>query len=347
VSDRINGALFGLGAAVLFGLSTPAAKLLLGTVSAQMLAGLFYLGAALALWSWRAIGPRGTEAPIRRGDGPMLAIVVLLGGVVGPVAMLLGLERVGAATGSLLLNLEAPFTILIAVLFFREHLGRYAALAVVLILGGAAVLEIAPGETRADIGGMLLIAAACAGWAIDNNLTQRLTLRDPIAIVRVKTLAAGSTNFVMALVIERELPPLAMIAIALAIGTLGYGVSVVLDAYALRRVGAVREAAYFATAPFVGALAALALPGESLGAAELGAMVLMALGVALLLREKHAHVHVHEAMEHEHAHVHDEHHRHSHAPDDPPGEPHSHLHRHAPIEHEHPHLPDVHHRHRH
>lgn len=337
----------GLLAAALFGVSAPISKRLLGDVTPTVLAGLLYLGAGLALTLYRALRPATTEAPLVRGDLPKLAAVVAAGGVAGPVLMLFGLQRTSAMTSSLLLNLEAPFTIALAVLAFREHLGRYAAGAVAFILAGAAILRLQPGAHRADTPGVLLLAGACAAWALDNNLTQRLSLRDPFALVRVKTLAAGSFNLALGLLIAGRMPSLRVTLAALALGSVSYGASVVLDAYALRLVGAAREAAYFATAPFLGALAAIALTSERPGWSDGLAMAAMAAGVAMLLRERHGHRHAHEALDHAHAHVHDEHHRHSHGPGDPPGEAHSHAHHHDPLSHEHPHTPDAHHRHRH
>jgi drug/metabolite transporter (DMT)-like permease len=337
----------GLLAAALFGISAPLAKVLLGTLRPQILAGLLYLGAGLGLSLFRALRPAKAESPLRRSDVLPLLAVVAFGGIVGPLLMLLGLLRVGALTGSLLLNLEAPLTILLAVLLFGEHLGRYAAAAAVLILGGAALLKLQPGRSQADGWGVLLLSGACLCWALDNNLTQRLTLRDPVALVRIKTLAAGSVNLLIAILLGAPLPGLGTMANALLLGCVSYGVSVVLDAYALRLVGAAREAAFFATAPFIGALVSVVLCGDRLGVADVGAMGAMALGVALLLRERHSHEHTHSELQHEHIHSHDAHHQHEHAPGDPPTEPHSHAHRHAPLIHDHPHLPDLHHRHDH
>ena len=347
-AQQARGAALGLGAAALFGLSAPLAKLLLGSITPVLLAGLLYLGAAAGLWLHRVLRPTTDEAQLVRGDLPRLAGVVVMGGIVGPVLMLLGLERVTALTGSLLLNLEAPLTILLAVVVFREHLGRHAAMASAFILGGALVLKLEPGGLGADTLGVMLLAGACLSWAIDNNLTQGLSLRDPFAIVRIKTLVAGTVNTSLGLlVVGGKLPEAGLLAGSLALGCLSYGVSVVLDAYALRFVGAAREAAYFATAPFVGALASVALLGDELGVYDLFAMASMATGVVLLLRERHSHLHEHAPMEHEHRHVHDEHHQHEHALGDPPGEPHSHWHRHERLVHEHPHVPDLHHRHEH
>lgn len=344
----LRGAALGLGAAALFGMSAPMAKVLLADVAPVLLAGLLYLGAAIGLYAYRWMVPRTSEAPLRAGDLAKLGIVVLSGGIAGPVLMLLGLGRVGALTGTLLLNLEAPFTLLLAVSVFGEHLGRHAASACALILLGAAALKLEPGALGADLAGVVMLAGACACWAVDNNVTQTLTLRDPFAIVRIKALVAGVTNTVLGLAVGGgAIPPAGPLATALLVGSLGYGVSVVLDAYALRTIGAAREAAYFATAPFVGALVSVVFLGEPLRWHVVLAMAIMALGVVLLLRERHAHLHEHDALEHEHLHEHDAHHVHEHAPDDPPGEPHSHRHRHVSLTHDHPHVPDSHHRHRH
>lgn len=348
MNPRVKGAAFGLAAAALFGVSAPVSKLLLGSIPPVLLAGLLYLGAAIGFWLHRAFTPRTDEAPLTRRDMPRLVAMVASGGVVAPVLMLLGLARVSALSGSLLLNLEAPFTALLAVAVFKEHLGKAGAFAVIFIVAGAALIGFEPGELQADGLGVLLLAGACACWALDNNLTQRLSGKDPFALVRVKTTVAGLGNTVIGLVIlDGAMPPLTTIGGALLLGSASYGLSVLLDAYALRLVGAAREAAYFATAPFVGALLALALFREPFGALDALAMVLMIIGVVFLLREKHAHEHSHDALEHEHLHEHDEHHQHAHEPGVDPTGPHSHAHAHQPMTHAHPHVSDQHHRHRH
>lgn len=346
-SGSLRGAALGLGAAALFGLSAPLAKVLLGAVSPVLLAGLLYLGAACGLWLHRAFAAPTREAPLTRADRARLAGVVLAGGIAGPVLMLLGLRRVTGLTGSLLLNLEAPLTVLLAVVAFREHLGRSAVIAVALILGGAATLRLDAGSLGGTTTGALLIAAACACWAVDNNLTQRLSLRDPFAIVRVKTLAAGVVNTALGAAVSQTVPPMRFVLGAMVLGSLSYGVSVVLDAYALRYIGAAREAAYFAMAPFVGALFSVLLLGDPLRARDGAAMAVMAAGVGFLLRERHAHEHAHDALEHEHLHTHDAHHQHAHGAGLTEDAPHSHRHRHDALVHSHSHVSDAHHRHRH
>jgi drug/metabolite transporter (DMT)-like permease len=199
-----------------------------------------------------------------------------------------------------------------------------------------------------DTGGVLLIAGACAAWAIDNNLTQRLTLRDPLAVVRFKAVAATAINLGIAIVVRQADWPVGwVVAAVLALGAVSYGASILLDAHALRLVGAAREAALFATAPFAGAAVAIGLLGDPLTVWVLVAGGLMAVGTVGFLTERHAHRHTHEPVEHEHRHSHDEHHRHDHDDGQVTTEPHSHVHRHDALTHSHPHVSDAHHRHAH
>ncbi len=345
VARPVRGAAAGLGAAVLFGLSTPVAKRLLPSTGPFLLAGLLYLGAGIGLSLLAPLRRGGREAGLRRQDLPILAGMVAAGGLAGPLLLLFGLARLPGVQASLLLNLEAPLTIGLAVLVFGESLSRRELLGAAAIVLGGAALSAGPGAGVSRWSGALAVAGACAAWAVDNNLGQRLSLRDPVAVTRVKALAAGSVNVSLALLVGERLPPALALGATLATGFLGYGLSIVLHLLAMRQVGAARQAAYFATAPFVGALAAVPVLGEHLGAAELLAGGLMSAGAIVLLRARHGHRHEHEALEHDHAHVHDEHHAHEHA--GAVDQPHAHPHDHAPLVHDHPHLPDAHHRHRH
>jgi len=346
-SAASKGALFGLGAAALFGASTPLAKDLLGDIRPQLLAGLLYAGAAIALSLTLRWHRSPIEARLRRSDTPMLAAVTLSGGVVAPVLLLIGLERVTGIAGSLLLNLEAVATLALALLVFGEHLDRRAVAGATAIVAAAAVLGLGGGESKADLVGVLCIAAACLCWAVDNNLTQRLSGRDPFAIVRVKAAVAGGVNLVLALALGASVPAATAVVGALVLGGAAYGISVVLDAYALRWVGAARESAYFATAPLFGVATAIIVLGESITTAEAAAIAVMGAGVYLLVTERHRHAHTHVPIEHDHRHRHDDgHHDHVH-PDGGIVAEHSHPHEHVATTHNHPHVSDAHHRHDH
>lgn len=341
-----TGIPFALLSAVLFGASTPFAKLLLGSIDPWMMAGLLYLGAGIGLaalhLSRSALRLPAAEAPLRRSDIPWLALVILAGGVAGPLLLMFGLARSDAASASLLLNLEGLATMGIAWLAFRENVDRRLLLGAFAILAGAALLSW-QGSTSFEWGA-LLIAGACVCWGIDNNLTRRLSSADPVQIAMLKGLVAGTVNLLLAFAGGAHLPPVGPVLAAGTVGFLGYGVSLTLFVLGLRHLGTARTGAYFSLAPFIGASLAIFVLGEAPSAKLLIAGCLMGLGLWLHLAERHDHEHDHEAMSHEHRHRHDQHHRHEHDPDMPPGEPHTHWHRHAPLVHRHPHYPDLHHR---
>ena len=344
--DR-SGYAVGFAAALLFGLSAPAAKLLLDDVGPQLLAGLLYLGAFLAVAPIARFGPSRHEARLRRSDLPALTGLIVAGGIVAPVLLMVGLERVSGVTGSLLLNLEGPLTFIVGVAVVGEFLGVKSWVGSTVIFGACALLTARGSMGDADVLGGVLIVVACLGWAIDNNLTQRLSVRDPFQIVTVKTGVAATVNVTLAVVRGTRLTSWVAVLVALLLGAFAYGISILFDAYALRLLGAARESAIFATAPFAGALLAVPLLGDTWGAVDVAVAGLMAVGVLLLVTDRHEHIHPHAPIDHDHRHEHDEHHQHDHLPGADPAEPHSHPHRHESLTHAHAHVSDVHHRHEH
>lgn len=348
VSHLWPGVPLAIGSAVLFGITAPLSKALLGSVDPQLLAGILYLGAGIGLGvahvGRHVVGLPSAEAPLRRKDVPWLAAAVLFGGVAGPVLLMLGLGATTAASGSLLLNLEGLATMAIAWLVFRENVDRRLLAGALAILLGAVVLSWSGQGVSVDHGG-LLVAAACLCWGIDNNLTRKLSSADPVVIAMIKGLVAGVVNGGLPLLRGAKIPGSAILSSALLLGLFGVGVSLVLFILALRRLGTARTGAYFSLAPFIGALVAIFVLHEPFSLQLALAAVLMAIGLWLHLAERHEHEHEHEMLEHEHGHTHDDHHQHTHAGE--VAEPHSHRHRHARLAHAHPHYPDLHHRHGH
>ncbi len=247
-----------------------------------------------------------------------------------------------------MLNLESVLTAVLAWVVFKENADRRIVIGMLAIVLGGIVLSWPHSRSEAqDWIGPLAVAFACLCWAIDNNLTRKVSASDSLFIAGSKGLIAGVVNCSLALMIGVQLPTLSVLAPTLLVGFLGYGVSLVLFVLALRGLGSARTGAYFSTAPFLGAAVSILILGESVSMLFLIAAALMALGVWIHLREHHTHEHQHDFLEHGHRHVHDEHHRHEHDFEWDGAEPHSHVHRHTPLRHSHPHFPDVHHRHEH
>ena len=314
-----------------------------------MLAGLLYLGSGGGLMVLyvlrRKLSTHVAETPLQRPDVPWLAGAVLFGGVLGPLLAMMGLRMIPASTSSLLLNMEGVFTAGLAWFVFHENFDRRIAVGMVFILAGSLVLSWQGNAEAAPLLGSVLVVAACLCWGLDNNFTQKVSASDPFQVTAIKGLVAGAFNVSLALALGNPLPALSTAALSAVVGVFGYGISLACFVLALRQIGTARTGAYFALAPFIGAILSVLVLGEPASPALLAAGLLMGLGVWIHLTERHDHKHVHPYLKHSHGHVHDEHHEHAHAPGVDVTEPHTHEHEHQPMTHTHPHLPDIHHRH--
>lgn len=323
--------------AVLFGAATPATKLVVDEVGAVTLAGLLYLGAAVAVAPFVLREQRPTASLRQRSR---LLIAVAVGGGLAPVLLVLALDRTPAGTVSLFLNLELVATAVIARLFLKEHIGRRAGLGIVIVALGGVILA---GAAHAGVAvGAGLVVAACVCWGIDNAITASLDGYTASQITLAKGMVAGSVNLALGLLLDGA-PSARFVVATLAIGAVGYGLSITMWITGARLVGAARGQAIFALAPFVGVFLAWPINGERLTAATALAFAVSFVGVTVVATGHHRHAHTHELSEHAH-------------PIDP-SDVHHHpetievlsgtLHRHLVLRHEHEHLPDIHHRHVH
>ncbi|KVU86874.1 hypothetical protein WK75_24310 [Burkholderia ubonensis] len=351
--SRFNAIVVALTAAALFGAATPLAKALLGAMSPFMVAGLFYLGSGIGLGAGivirrlrRPAAHADTGHALKKSELPWLAGAIAAGGIAGPALLMLGLASTPAATSALLLNLEGVLTAVIAWVVFRENVDLQVFLGMVAIVAGGVLLSWKPGAAGVPTGASLIVGA-CLCWAIDNNLTRKVSANDAMVVACMKGLVAGPVNIAVAVAAGASWPAAATTAAAMLTGLAGYGVSLVLFVIALRDLGTARTGAYFSVAPLFGVALSLLIWPELPSVAFRIAAALMALGIWLHVRERHDHEHTHERLEHTHRHRHDAHHQHTHDFPYDGDEPHAHPHVHLPITHSHAHFPDIHHRHRH
>lgn len=341
----LRGGLLALGAAGLFGISTPLVQRAGSGLGAFTTAALLYAGAALIGALLRQ--PVEREAALRRSDLPRLGWMALFGAAIGPVALAWGLQNTSGTSASLMLALEALFTAVLARSLYREVMDRRVWTAMLLLLAGGVVLIVDRGlNGGVQLLGLCAVLVATAAWGVDNTLSRAVAERDPGQVVLGKSVLGVVATTALALMAGEPLPGWAAVVSLLAIGASGYGLSLQMYLLAQRAFGAARTGSVFAFAPFIGALLAIALGDRSLSWGMAAGGGLMLAGVALHLMESHGHEHGHEALEHEHAHRHDDgHHDHSHDP--LPASTHSHVHRHDTTRHVHPHVPDAHHVHHH
>jgi drug/metabolite transporter (DMT)-like permease len=346
-------ALQALLAAVLFGASAPLSKLLLGEVQPVPLAAFLYLGSGLGVFLMLLFqrlrnGSQTVEAHLSRGDLPWLGGTLLAGGVGAPILLLLGLERTPASTASLLLNFEGVATTLIAVFFFKESIDRRITWAIGLVTLASILLTWTGGNWGISLGAFGIIGA-CFLWGLDNNFARHISAKNPLIIVGIKGLGAGTFSLLLCLLIKQQIPALNIVLLAMLLGSISYGISIQLFIVAMRAMGAARTSTLFGIAPFVGVVLSLILLHEMPQTLFWASLPVMLIGAWLMLTENHGHRHTHELLEHNHRHSHpDEHHNHVYQENVPlMNGSHTHEHRHEALDHEHAHAPDLHHRHGH
>jgi drug/metabolite transporter (DMT)-like permease len=339
-----RGFLWAVLAAVAFGVTTPLIAHAASGVGTWFTAGWLYLGGALLAGGTHR-NARELGGGLRR-RWPLLVAIGLIGGMLAPAVYVLGLRDAGPFAASLALNMEAPFSVALAIVAFKEHVSRRAVAAMVAIVAGASLLTLGGGASGGVRLGLLFVILATALWATDNALSSQVAELAPRVTVFWKSAIGGVVSLGIGAFAGESPGDLSAIASLLGIGAVGYGASLLFYLLAQRSFGVARTASVFGVAPFIGAIAAMAAGDHRLNFASGFAFLLMGAGVYLHANERHAHDHRHEAMEHVHPHRHDDlHHDHVH---DPPvlGE-HSHEHRHRALIHDHEHAPDHEHQHAH
>lgn len=343
-----------LSASILFGASAPLTKILLGEIEPIPLASLLYGGSGIGLLIFQFINlmikkEKVDEAPLMKKDFIWLLGAIVTGGIIAPIVLLSGLKITPASTASLLLNFEGVATTIIAIVFFKENVGKQVLSAVVLITLASIFLS---WDFKNQWGlsiGALGIILACICWGIDNNFTRNISSKNPFSIVSIKGVVSGLVSFMLSIILKNNIPDFKIIMIAMVIGFFCYGLSIVLYVFAMRDLGSARTSALYGSAPFVGSILSFILLGDIPSNTFFIALPIMLIGVILLLKEEHFHTHIHEPLQHEHRHKHpDIHHEHGHTD----GQAiingyHSHYHTHKLVDHVHAHFPDIHHRHNH
>jgi drug/metabolite transporter (DMT)-like permease len=344
---KIRSVLIGLLAGLLFGVATPLSKIILSQLNSFQLAGLLYLGAALAFLPY-IIKNRKIEFKTLRQTGKKkyLGGVILFGGILGPLFLMIGLRTANAMSVSIWLNMELVATAILGVLLFKDNLDRYAIIGILLTL--CAGIIISSQESSSGITSAIFILLACICWGFDNHFSAVIDGVSPQTITFVKGTFGGITNLTIGLFLSNWEIQLSYIPAALLIGIFSYGISIVLYVISAQNLGATRSQILFSTAPFWGIFAAWIFIGEPITMVVVIAFSILVLGIVFTNISSHGHGHTHKSMVHIHLHSHDDgHHNHIHERDGEKSLKHSHLHEHKGIKHTHKHYPDLHHRHDH
>lgn len=280
-----RGVLFAILAAAFYALNSPISKLLLDRVSPTMMAAFLYLGAGISMAALCLIGNRhgfaASEQKLTRKELPYTIGMVALD-IAAPIALMIGISKTSAANASLLNNFEIVATSLIAMLVFREKISRRLWLGIALVTLSSVILSVQDMSSFSFSAGSIFVLLACVCWGLENNCTRMMSKKNPVQIVVIKGIFSGLGSLVIAWCVGEHLPDVTGMLLALALGCVAYGLSIVCYIYAQRELGAAKTSAYYAVAPFIGVALSLLIFAELPSAGFVIALLIMIAGTCVV-----------------------------------------------------------------
>ena len=221
-----------------------------------------------------------TEEKITKADLPYTLAMILLD-IAAPIFLLLGLSYTTAANASLLNNFEIVATAVIALMIFKERISPRLWIGILFVTASCVLLSFEDVSSLKFSIGSLFILLACVCWGVENNCTRRLSSKDPLEIVLLKGVFSGLGSVIIGLCIGERITVLWSVFAVLAVGLVAYGLSIFFYVHAQRILGAARTSAYYAIAPFIGALLSLMIFRDLPQYTYFIALVLMIIGAWL------------------------------------------------------------------
>ena len=282
---KITAIFSALIAAVFYALSTPLSKTLLRNVPPTMMAAFLYLGAGVGIGalSLLRIGSAHSSARLSKDDLPYVVSMVLLD-IAAPVFLMFGLTHTNASAASLLNNFEIAATSVIALFIFGEKVTARLWAGIALITISTILLSCSWSSLSFSWGSLLVIAATVC-WGFENNCTRKISSKNTFEIVFIKGIFSGAGSLVLALLIGEKVPQLRFIVHAMLLGFVAYGLSIFYYIKAQSTIGAAKTSAYYAVAPFIGALVSFVFLHEALTGNYLLAFCLMVAGSVVVVAD--------------------------------------------------------------
>ncbi len=293
VKYRPSKIVIGYGSAILsaalFGSVSTVAKPVLTTVNPLVLSSLVYL---IAGFSFTPLAQQSGFKTFTRKYYFLIAASALLGATIAPVMFFLGLEQATAVDTSLLANGETVFSILFALVIFKERLKPIGYLAVTLILVGVIIvttnLEFNESILRLDSGNLLVIGSTIL-WGLDNNIGKIITRQiDVSRLIQLKALIGGSILLLTTLVfgVPFSVQSSQIISI-IVLGVFGFAISLYLYLHSITRIGVVKASSILSLSAVFGLALAAVFLKESISAYQIIAIAIMLFGIHVMYtREK-------------------------------------------------------------
>jgi len=280
--------LYAILAALFYGFSTPLSKILVSHMSPYLLSSLLYFGVGVGMLLVILISHLHKKQKIvnefTQKDLKYIILMIILD-IVAPILLMIGLSTTNASTASLLNNFEIVFTGIIAMIFFKEVVGKRMWIAIGLIVLAGALLTFEDFTGFHVSIGALFVLGASLSWGLENNCTRMLSKRNSLHVVVIKGFGSGLGSLIIALALNQTSTLWYFVIFALLLGFFSYGLSLYFYISAQSRLGAARTSAYYAIAPFVGAGFAFVVLRDPLSIIFGIAFVVMIFGTYLAIKE--------------------------------------------------------------
>ncbi len=228
---------------------------------------------------WAAVPER-----LEKKDMPYTVGMVLLD-IIAPILLMLGVKLGTSANASLLGNFEIVATTIIALLIFKEKVSRKLWTAIGFITLSSIILSFSGEDSFSFSVGSLLVLGATACWGLENNCTRSISEKSTYQIVTIKGFGSGIGSLIVAMTLGESLPEIRYILPAVLLGFVAYGLSIFTYIRAQKTLGAAKTSAFYAVAPFIGALLSFVFLRESLTTAYIIALVIMIIGTVFVVSD--------------------------------------------------------------
>ena len=280
-------------AAALFGSISIIAKPALVDVSPLVLSFVVYLLAGLTA---TPLKKKSRISEIERKDWLLILAMSITGAVIAPLLFFSGLAQSKASDTSVLSNAEIIFTILLAIVFFKEKLKPIGYLSIALVIVGIIIitnnLEFSTSIFDIKSEGDLLILAAMVFWGLDNNISKIASQRiDAARLIQLKSAIGGSCLFAIVLLLGIPINiTLAEVPNIILLGVVGFGISLLFFLNSLKRIGTVRTMVIYSTSAIFGLFLASMFLHESIGMYQVVAITMMLAGIFLIERKDNKYI---------------------------------------------------------
>lgn len=271
----------------LFGAVPTIAKPIVSNINVLLLTSFAYLIASV---TFTPMAQRAKSSFVKK-DYWILFFVAICGAAVAPLLYFLGLNQSNASDTSLLSNGEIVFTVLLALIFFKERLKPIGFVAVGLVLFGITIIttnfQVSNSIFQINAG-HLLILGATAFWALDNNLSRILSARvDTARLVQLKSAIGGS--IILGIIFILRIPfqiTAEQIPYLILLSVLGFGGSLYFFLHSLKRIGTIRTIVIFSMSSIFGLVFAGLFLHEQIDGFQIIAIMIMLTGIYLINRKE-------------------------------------------------------------